>query len=120
VILVFMVAAGLSFDVQALVDDPSVLLRVPLFLLALLLVRGAPALVFRSEIGARKSVAAGLLLATSLPFIVAATEIGQSLGVITRGTAAAFVTAGLVSALVFPVVADALLRSERVSAGGGV
>ena len=120
VIPVFMVAAGLSFDVQALVDDPSVLLRVPLFLLALLLVRGAPALVFRSEIGARKSVAAGLLLATSLPFIVAATEIGQSLGVITRGTAAAFVTAGLVSALVFPVVADALLRSERVSAGGGV
>ena len=32
VIPVFMVAAGLSFDVQALVDDPTVLLRVPVFL----------------------------------------------------------------------------------------
>ncbi len=120
VIPVFMVAAGLSFDVQALVDDPSVLLRVPVFLLALLVVRGVPALAFRPVIGTRRSVAAGLLLATSLPFIVAATEIGQSLGVITRGTAAAFVTAGLVSALVFPLVADALVRraGASVTAGG--
>jgi Kef-type K+ transport system membrane component KefB len=112
VIPVFMVAAGLLFDLDALVDQPSVLLRVPLFLLALLIVRGVPALVFRPVLGTRRSVAAGLLLATSLPFIVAATEIGQSLDVITRGTAAAFVTAGLLSALLFPLVADALLRAD--------
>jgi Kef-type K+ transport system membrane component KefB len=110
VIPVFMVAAGLSFDVRALIDDPSMLAKVPLFLFALLLVRGAPALVFRPVLGTRRSIAAGLLLATSLPFIVAATQIGQSLGVITRGTAAAFVTAGLLSALVFPASAAALLR----------
>jgi Kef-type K+ transport system membrane component KefB len=113
VIPVFMVAAGLSFDLDALVEQPSVLLRVPLFLVALLLVRGIPALVFRPVLGTRRSVAAGLLLATSLPFIVAATEIGQSLDVITRGTGAAFVTAGLLSALLFPLVADALVRAEE-------
>jgi Kef-type K+ transport system membrane component KefB len=112
VIPVFMVAAGLSFDLDALLEQPSVLVRVPLFLLALLLVRGVPAVVFRPVLGTRRSVAAGLLLATSLPFIVAATEIGQSLDVITRGTAAAFVTAGLLSALLFPLIADALLRAD--------
>jgi Kef-type K+ transport system membrane component KefB len=112
VIPVFMVAAGLSFDLDALLEEPSVLVRVPVFLLALLLVRGVPALVFRPLLGTRRSVAAGLLLATSLPFIVAATEIGQSLDVITRGTAAAFVTAGLLSALLFPLAADALLRAD--------
>ena len=41
------------------------------------------------------------------------TLVAQSaLDVITRGTAAAFVTAGLVSALLFPLVADALLSAE--------
>ena len=120
VIPVFMVAAGLAFDLDALVDEPTVLLRVPIFLVALLVVRGIPALVFRRDIGTTRSVAAGLLLATSLPFIVAATAIGQSMGVITRGTAAAFVAAGVVSALAFPMTADALLRRvERrtISAG---
>jgi Kef-type K+ transport system membrane component KefB len=110
---VFMVAAGLSFDVQALLDEPGVLLRVPLFLVALLVVPGLPALVYRPVLGTRQSVAAGLLLATSLPFIVAATQIGISLGVVTRATAAAFVAAGLISALVFPLVATLLVRRDQ-------
>jgi Kef-type K+ transport system membrane component KefB len=118
VIPVFMVAAGLSFDLDALIDHPTVLLRVPIFLLALLLVRGVPALVYRPVLGLRRSIAAGLLFATSLPFIVAATEIGQAMHVITRGTAAAFVTAGLVSALVFPMTAAALVRrTDRIEVG---
>ena len=112
---VFMVAAGLSFDLRALLDEPSVLVRVPVFVVGLLVVRGVPALVYRPLLGLRGSIAAGLLQATSLPFIVAATEIGQSLGVITRATAAAFVTAGLISALVFPWLANSLLQSNTRS-----
>ncbi len=114
---VFMVAAGLTFDLQALLDEPSVLARVPVFVIGLLVVRGLPALVYRSLLGTRNAIAAGLLQATSLPFIVAATAIGQSLDVITRATAAAFVSAGLISALVFPMAASHLLRADnRVSA----
>jgi Kef-type K+ transport system membrane component KefB len=110
---VFMVAAGLTFDLQALLDEPSVLARVPVFVIGLLVVRGLPALVYRPLLGTRDAIAAGLLQATSLPFIVAATAIGQSLDVITRATAAAFVSAGLISALVFPMVASSLLRPDR-------
>lgn len=62
-----------------------------------------------SENGA---VAAGLLQPTSLPFIVAATQIGVVIGAVTAATAAAFVAAGLVSALLFPVVALALTRRK--------
>ena len=60
-------------------------------------------------------MAAGLLQATSLPFIVAATQIGVVIGAVTAATAAAFVAAGLVSALVFPVVALALTRGELMT-----
>jgi multidrug efflux pump subunit AcrB len=51
-----------------------------------------------------------LLQATSLPFIVAATQIGVMLGKITPLTAAALVCAGLLSVLIFPVLALTLLR----------
>ena len=50
---------------------------VPVFLAALLLVRGVPALLYRRVLDARHTVVAGLLQATSLPFIVAATAIGD-------------------------------------------
>lgn len=109
----FFVTSGLRFDLNALLDQPSTLVKVPLFLVALVVVRALPALAYRSTVGSRGAVAAGLLQATSLPFIVAATQIGVEIGAVTAATAAAFIAAGLLSALVFPVVALAIVR------GGG-
>ena len=107
---VFFVASGIQFDLAALLSSSSTMLRVPIFLAALLVVRGVPALLYRPLVGARRSVIAGLLQATSITFIVAATQIGLVLGVITKATGAALITAGLLSVLIFPVLALTLLR----------
>jgi len=69
-------------------------------------------LLYRSLLDGRHIAAAGLLQATSLGFIVVAGQIGMDLGLITKGTGAAFVAAGLVSVLVFPLTALSLLRAE--------
>ncbi|GGI92234.1 sodium:proton antiporter [Saccharopolyspora subtropica] len=107
---VFFVASGVQLDLGGLIATPPALLRVPLFLLALLLVRGFPALLFQRSLGTRDSVAVGLLQATSLPFLVAATQIGTALGLMTAVTGAALVCAGLLSVLLFPPAALVLLR----------
>ncbi len=121
VIPVFFVSSGLRFDLDALLDAPSALARVPLFLLALLVVRAVPAALYAPSVGRRQAVAAGLLQATSLPFLVTATSIGVTLGEITPVTAAALVSAGLLSVVVFPLVAVTLLRptGEEVPAPAG-
>ncbi|HEX2118253.1 MAG TPA: cation:proton antiporter [Acidimicrobiales bacterium] len=121
VIPVFFVSSGLRFDLEALLDAPSALVRVPLFLLALLVVRAVPAALYAPSVGRRRAVAAGLLQATSLPFLVTATSIGVTLGEITPVTAAALVSAGLLSVVVFPLVAVTLLRptAEEVPAPAG-
>ena len=110
VVPVFFVASGVRLDLRALFDQPSALLRVPLFLLALLIVRGVPALWFVSSLGRRKTVAVGLLQATSLPFIVTASQIGVLTGRMSSVTATALVCAGLLSVLVFPSLALGLLK----------
>jgi len=109
----FFVGSGLRFDLAALFASPSTLARVPLFLAALLVVRGAPALLYRSSLSGRRAAAAGLLQATSLTFIVASTQIGRALGLIGAATAAALVAAGLLSVLIFPLVALTLLRQPE-------
>src|SRR5204862_338958 len=62
---VFFVTTGIRFDLNALFSSVSTVARIPLFLLALLLVRGLPALLYSSLIGRRKALIAGLLQATS-------------------------------------------------------
>jgi Kef-type K+ transport system membrane component KefB len=107
---VFFVTTGVRFDLTALTADASNLAMVPVFLVALLVVRGLPALVYRRVLDARRTAVAGVLQATSLPFIVAATAIGAELGLIDAAESAALIGAGLLSVLIFPVVGLALLR----------
>jgi Kef-type K+ transport system membrane component KefB len=110
VVPIFFVASGLQLDVRGLFADAGALARVPVFLAALLVVRGAAALPMLPIVGGRATVAAGLLQATSLPFILTATQIGVATSVLSPVTAAALVAAGLLSVLVFPATALALLR----------
>lgn len=107
---VFFVTSGVRFDGAALFADAAAIAAVPAFLAALVLARGVPALAYRRQLGFDRVLAAGLLQATSLPFIVAATMIGQELGLLDAATSAGFVAAGLLSVLVFPLAAVTLLR----------
>jgi Kef-type K+ transport system membrane component KefB len=110
---VFFVSSGIRLNLTGLLHSPSALARVPVFLLALLVIRGVPALLGVRANGPRPTVALGLLQATSLPFIVAATQIGVVLGKLTSVTAAALVCAGLLSVMIFPLLALGLLRRHE-------
>jgi Kef-type K+ transport system membrane component KefB len=107
---VFFVSSGVRFDLDALFADASAVAAIPAFLVALVLARGLPALLYRGQFERKRVIAAGLLQATSLPFIVAATEIGRDLGLIDAATSAGFIAAGLVSVLLFPAMALGLLK----------
>ncbi|MEA2220327.1 MAG: hypothetical protein QOJ35_2953 [Solirubrobacteraceae bacterium] len=109
----FFVVSGMRFDLGALTSSASALAQVPVFLVALLLVRGLPAVLYRRAVGDTRARAAALLQATSLPFIVTATMIGASLGLVKADTAAALVSAGMLSVLLFPSAALGLLRGAR-------
>jgi len=118
---VFFVSSGIRFDLDALTAGGRPLALVPLFLVALALARGLPALLYRRELGDRQAVVAGLLQATSLPFIVAATQIGVEIGAIDDATAAALVGAGIASVLLFPAAALILLgRAPEPDYAGSV
>ena len=105
---VFFVTSGLQFDLKALTGSPSALVRVPLFLLALLLVRGVPAALYVPTLGRRGALVAAFLQATSLPFVVTATTIGVAIHAVRPVTAAALVAAGLLSVVLFPLIALAV------------
>jgi Kef-type K+ transport system membrane component KefB len=113
---IFFVVSGVRFDLTALTTDTSALTMIPLFCVALVLVRGLPALLYRRRVGTHRTLVAALLQATSLPFIVAAAEIGMELGKLSPAAGAALVAAGLLSVLLFPLSALSLLRAHEDSA----
>ena len=100
-------------NLRALLASGSALVSVPVFLAVILIVRGVPAMVYRAEVGTRNVIVAGLLQATTLPFIVAGVRIGIDLGKMSQETGAALIAAGMLSLLIFPVTAMTLLKGKE-------
>ncbi len=114
----FFVGSGMDFNLGALFSSVSAFIRLPLFVLAVLIVRGLPALMYRSRFATRRTAAAGLLQATSLSFIVVATQIGLTLKIMYPATATALVGAGLITVMVFPALAFGIIGEPEVEAAG--
>lgn len=102
---IFFVYTGVTFDLDALLASAEALWLLPLFLVALLVIRGSAAqLSAPAGAGVRDRTALGMLAATGLPIIVAVTAIGTDQGMIDAGTASALVGAGMLSVLLFPII----------------
>ena len=114
---IFFVATGVAFQLKGLERQPGALAEVPLFLLALLVARAVPAVLYVRAMGRRRAAAGGLLQATSLTFVIVATVIGEQTGKLSAATSAALVAAGLLSAALFPVAAGWLLARSRARSG---
>jgi Kef-type K+ transport system membrane component KefB len=108
---VFFVSTGAGLDITSLFHSTRAIILVPVFLVALLVVRGLPALLYVRVVGRTRAIAAGFMQATSLTFIVVATVIGVQTGHQRSSTAAALVVAGLLSVVIYPPVALRMLKS---------
>jgi Kef-type K+ transport system membrane component KefB len=113
---VFFINTGLDFDLDALTAHASTLALLPLFLMLFLLLRGGPvALLAEPRTSYTDRAVLGIFGATQLPMVVAITTIGTEAGKLDSGTAAALVGAGMLSVLLFPLIA-LRLRGETAPA----
>jgi Kef-type K+ transport system membrane component KefB len=110
---IFFVSSGMTLDLKAISRDP---MRLLVFFLLLLIVRGLPSLlVYRRALPVRQRVEMTFITATTLPLLIALVEIGQRDGVMIPANVAALVGAGVLSVLVYPLVAVRLHRSAPLT-----
>jgi Kef-type K+ transport system membrane component KefB len=108
---IFFIYSGMTLDIDSILANPVPLL---IFLAFLLVIRGAPLLWwFRGELGGRDRVSLALFGSTTLPLLVALTALAVQAGHLSTGGQATVIGAGVVSVLVFPIVAVELARSRR-------
>ncbi len=109
----FFITSGMKFDLPALVNSPTALLKLPLFLGLFLLVRGAPAiLLYGKELRLRDRTALAFYSATELPLVVAITTVATETGHMRLTTSSALVGAAIISTLAYPLVGLRLRRGR--------
>jgi Kef-type K+ transport system membrane component KefB len=110
---IFFISSGMSLDLKSISEDP---LRLLLFFVLLIVVRGLPSLlVYRRAMAPVQRVEMTFITATSLPLLIALATIGEQDGVMLPATAASMIGAGVLSVLVFPLIAVSLHRRAALT-----
>ena len=118
----FFVSSGVAYDLDALIGSTSAIVKLPIFLVLMVLARGLPALLlYRGEFKPRQRRALALLSATQLPLVVAIATIGVEEGNMLASTAAALIGAAVLTMMLFPVIGISMLqgRGKNRSRRGG-
>ena len=102
----FFIVSGMNVDTPALFAHISGVLKLFLFFVLFLVVRGTPALLlYRGVLNGRERIALALMTSTQLPLVLAITTLAVNDGHMRASTAAALVGAAVLSTFVFPVLA---------------
>jgi Kef-type K+ transport system membrane component KefB len=112
----FFIRSGMTFDLDGLLESPQSLAELPLFLALFLVVRGLPTFLSRREIPPGTLAPLALMAASALPLVVAITDVGVQTGRMASDTAASMVGAAMLSVLIYPALAIALLRRSEAEA----
>jgi Kef-type K+ transport system membrane component KefB len=108
VIPIYFVVTGMNFDLDGLFSGTGLSLAA-LFLVLFLVIRGTSALLWLGELDSRDLVGLALCGATGLPLIAAIVGIGEERGAISDVVGASLIGAGMISVLVYPLVATRLV-----------
>ena len=110
----FFIISGTNFDLASL-GTLQAQVRMLLFLVSLLLVRGLPAYIFyRNIMDRQQQRALALFSSTGLPLIVVITHLGVASGHMLRTNATAMVGAGILSVLIFPLLGLRYLKKSPI------
>jgi Kef-type K+ transport system membrane component KefB len=112
----FFVMSGINLDLRSLLQSPKSMLLLPVFLVLFLVVRGTPVFLYPKDLAKEERWPLALYSATALPMVVAITSIGVRTGHMRSNVAAALVGAGLLSVLLFPTIAGAMLSRTAETA----
>lgn len=107
----FFIMSGVNLDVASLFSSSDGLIKLVVFFVLMFVVRGLPVLfLYRGVVESRERLPLALMASTQLPLVVAITSIGLDTGKMVPTTAAALVSAAVLTVLIFPSLAIALLR----------
>ncbi|MEJ2597124.1 MAG: monovalent cation:proton antiporter family protein [Anaerolineales bacterium] len=101
---IFFIKVGIDFNLAVLLSSNTSLLLVPVLLVAALLVKYIPTLLFRATFSWRETLAAGTLLSARLSLIIAASAIGLRLNIISEPVNAAIILVAILTVTLSPLL----------------
>lgn len=101
---IFFVMVGVKLDLISMFSHASVLLIIPLLLVAFFIAKMIPALLLKRWYDWRTVFSVGSLISAKLTLVIAAAKIGERMDLITGTTSSAIILVGVLSSILGPII----------------
>ncbi|MEG1001850.1 MAG: cation:proton antiporter [Clostridium sp.] len=112
---IFFIMVGVNIDLRSILENPSAILKIPLFLLVFFLVKFIPCLLFKNRYGVKNSIAASMILTAQLSLTIVGAQMAVNLGYITEADYSAFIVTTVISCIVFPILFEKFFVEDETT-----
>ncbi|WP_102347313.1 monovalent cation:proton antiporter family protein [Bacillus sp. Marseille-P3661] len=112
---IFFVMIGVELNLWELVEEPKVLLLIPLLLIALFISKVIPALVMKKWYDWQTVLATSFILTSTLSLVIAAAHIGERMEVISEQVSGALILVAVISCIVSPIAFRKLFPKQETT-----
>ncbi|TDM12437.1 monovalent cation:proton antiporter family protein [Macrococcus lamae] len=100
---IFFIMVGVELNIRELLQDPSVLILIPLLFIVFFLTKLFPLLVLMKWYDKRTVVASSFLLTSTLSLIIVSAKLAEQLGTISNVLSGTFILSAIITCVIVPI-----------------
>lgn len=110
---IFFIMIGVNIDLNAIIENPGSIAKIPVFLIIFFLVKFIPCLLLKKKYGMRNSLASSMILTAQLSLVIVGAQMALNLGYINNSDYSAFVVTTVISCILFPILFEKLIVEDE-------
>ncbi len=110
---VFFIMVGTTFKLKEIASSPTVILLIIFVIIATFMVKILPALILIPIYKFRNTLAGGFLISAKLSLMIAASEIGKSLNIISDAIHSAIIVIAIIASTFSPIAFNKLYKNQK-------
>lgn len=110
---IFFIMVGVNIDLNAIIENPGSIAKIPVFLIIFFLVKFIPCLLLRKKYSIRNSLASAMILTAQLSLVIVGAQMALNLGYINNSDYSAFIVTTVISCILFPILFEKLIVEDE-------
>lgn len=119
---IFFIMVGVELDIPSLIQNPSILIIIPILIIAFIISKLIPVFIIRKWFDMKTTIASAFLLTSTLSLVIAAAKIAERLNTISEETSGILILSAVITCVFVPIVfkklipvPDEMQRSVKVA-----
>lgn len=109
---IFFIMVGVNIDLKSIIDNPSAILKIPVFIIIFFLVKFIPCLLLKKKCGIRNVLASSMILTAQLSLVIVGAQMALNLHYINISDYSAFVVTTVITCIIFPILFEKFIVED--------